>query len=99
MGSAPHAKVVPLIAYGLSMAPGGIQSAWVYHQLINGGLPGTKMQALIISREYNSNPPTPYISIQATIDSTNNREILLEFINIGLSSFSGNIAFYLIIPN
>ena len=99
VGSAPHAKVIPLVANGLSITPGGSQSAWVYHQLINGGLPGTKMQALIISREYNANPPTPYVSIQATIDSTNNREILLEFINIGLASFSGNIAFYLIIPN
>jgi len=99
VGSAPHAKVVPLIANGLSIAPGGVQTGWVYHQLINGGLPGTKMQTLIISREYNANPTTPYVSIQATIDSTNNREILLEFINIGLASFSGNIAFYLIIPN
>jgi len=98
IGSAPHAKVVPLYASGLSIAPGGVQTAYAYHQLINGALPGTKMQGVLITRIYNP-ISNPYIIIQATITSNNNREILFEFINTGSSTFNGNLNFYITIPN
>jgi len=98
VGAAPHAKVVPLVANGLSIAPGGVQAAYAYHQLINGALPGTKMQGVLITRVYNP-ICDPYVMIQATITSDDNREILLEFINVGTTPFNGNLNFYITIPN
>lgn len=99
VGSAPHAKVVPCTTPSMSLAPGATITRWAYHQLINGGLPGTKMQSLIVSRVYND-PSDSYVVIKATVDGTNNREILIEFYNSSTTTtFNGFLNFFLIMPN